>query len=137
MNKVNLFGLIAILATATVSANNIVFPVHTDTLATESVVNFLQEKIPVPLVGGYQIENGVLTAKTYNCGISISDLEIEAKLIWDGATPQLLIVGAYPSTMCRAAFTGPFSVDLTGFIANTPTHILDHLGVANSVYIGL
>ncbi|AQS35656.1 hypothetical protein Sps_00452 [Shewanella psychrophila] len=81
MNKVNLFGLIAILATATVSANNIVFPVHTDTLATESVVNFLQEKIPVPLVGGYQIENGVLTAKTYNCGISISDLEIEAKLI--------------------------------------------------------
>ncbi|MPY26583.1 hypothetical protein FM037_11565 [Shewanella psychropiezotolerans] len=138
MNKINVIGLVALLATATVSANNvIVFPGTSDASVTEASITFPQEKTPVPLVGGYQIEQGVLTSRTYNCGINISDLEIEAKLHWNGATPQLVIVGAYPATMCRAGFTGPFSVDLTEFIHNTPTYILDQLEVANVVNLGL
>ncbi|WP_230690600.1 hypothetical protein [Vibrio nigripulchritudo] len=91
-----------------------------------------QYLLPVPIVGGYTLENGVLTARTYNCGIDLEDLDMEAKVHWDGNTPQLLILGAYPDTMCRALFTGEFTLDLTQFIHDTPPHILDRLQVVTN-----
>ncbi|AQS36883.1 hypothetical protein Sps_01719 [Shewanella psychrophila] len=137
MNKIKLIGLLALFATTAASANEtIVFPGSTSTSAVEASITFPQEKSPIALVGGYQVEGGILTSRTYNCGINISDLEIEAKLHWDGATPQILIVGEN-LIMCRSGSTGPFSVDLTEFITNMPAHILDRIEVANGVRLGL
>ncbi|MFT5705123.1 MAG: hypothetical protein ACI8SK_001078 [Shewanella sp.] len=123
MNKVKLIGLVALFATTAASAANV-------------PITFPQEKSPIALVGGYQVAGGILTSSTYNCGINIGDLEIEAKLHWDGSTPQILIVGK-ELIMCRSAVTGPFSIDLSEFIHNAPPHILDRLEVANGVRLGL
>ncbi|WP_394388886.1 hypothetical protein [Shewanella woodyi] len=137
MNKIKLISLLALFAATATSANEaIVFPGSTNMAAAETPITFPQEKSPIALVGGYQVEGGVLTSRTYNCGINISDLEIEAKLHWDGATPQILIVGEN-LIMCRSGSTGPFSVDLTESIINTPAHILDRIEVANGVRLGL
>ena len=131
MKTSTLIGLVAFSTSISAFANAIVFPDSENNARTETEIVFPKDKTPVPLVGGYQIENGILTSRTYNCGINISDLDIEAKLQWNGATPQLLIVGEYPSSMCRAGFTGPLSVDLAEFIHRIPAHVLDRLVVAN------
>jgi len=137
MNKIKLIGLLAIFASTTVSANNtILFPGSANTQATGTSISVPQYKSPIALVGGYQVSDGVLTSRTYNCGINISDLEIEAKLHWEGATPQIMVVGNN-LIMCRSAATGSFSVDLTESINNVPAHILDRIEVANSVRLSL
>ncbi|PKG38913.1 hypothetical protein [Psychromonas sp. Urea-02u-13] len=138
MKTIKILGLLAFATSMTVAANNaIVFPGPSNTAVENAPVVFPVDKTPVPLVGGYQIENGILTSSTYNCGINISDLDIEAKLKWDGATPQLLIVGTYKGIMCRSGVTGPISVDLSKFIQRTPTYILDRLVVANHAPLNL
>ncbi|MDP2571859.1 hypothetical protein Q8W40_06695 [Vibrio penaeicida] len=132
MKFFKLLSLAAMLATSAASANNaIVFPGSNSAVGDAPIV-FPKAKTPVPIVGGYTLENGLLTASTYNCGINLDDLDMEAKVHWEGNTPQLLIVGDYPETMCRAGFTGEFTLDLTQFIHNTPVHILDRLEVVTN-----
>lgn len=132
-----LLSAAVLLPSISVAANNAITPpTLTGMSATEVPITFPEEKLPIAIVGGYQIENAILTARTYSCGINVSDLEIEARLRWDGATPKILLVGMN-LIMCRSGVTSPFSVNLSEFINNIPAHVLDRLEVANNVSLSL
>lgn len=137
MKAIKLLGLSMIFASAFSFANETVVSADTATTSSDAPIVFAKEKSIVPIVGGYTLENGILTARTYNCGINLEDLDMEAKVNWNGNTPQLQVVGSYPDFMCRALFTGEFTLDLTQFIENTPPHILDRMEIVTTPGFGL
>ncbi|CED59420.1 Putative exported protein [Moritella viscosa] len=132
-----LLSAAVLLPSVSVAASNAITPPTLTSVSATEVPNiFSEKKLPIAIVGGYQIENAILTARTLSCGINVSDLEIEAKLRWDGTTPKILLVGMN-LIMCRSGVTSPFSIDLSEFIHNIPVHVLDRLEVANNVSLGL
>ena len=61
MKTMTLIGLVAFTTSISAFANAIVFPDSENNARTETEIVFPKDKTPVPLVGGYQIENGILT----------------------------------------------------------------------------
>ncbi|MDN3611147.1 hypothetical protein ACODM8_10995 [Vibrio ostreicida] len=125
-------GLVTLFASAFASANaGLSFPTHSAATENASIV-FPQSQHPVALLGGYTIENGIFRSRTYDCGIDISDLNLTAKLVWDGGVPKLAILGD-DLVMCRSAANSPFELDLNLFLNNLPDHVLHRLEMANPV----
>lgn len=127
-----ILGLIALFATSLVQAE------ETTTLTTQSSFEINQttspfiERQPIVLVGGYQVEDGVLRSRTYDCGIDISDLNLSAQLVWEGITPKIMIVGD-DLAMCRSLENSPFELDLTELLDQLPNYDLYRLEIANHV----
>ena len=127
-----ILGLIALFAISLVQAE------ETTTLTTQSSFEINQttspfiEKKPIVLVGGFQLEDGVFRSRTYDCGIDISDLNLSAQLIWEGAIPKIMIVGN-DLVRCRSGENSPFELDLTGIIDQLPNYDLYRLEIANHV----
>ncbi len=127
-----ILGLIALFAISLVQAE------ETITLTTQSSFEVNQttspfiERKPIVLVGGYQIEDGVFRSRTYDCGIDISDLNLTAHLVWEGATPKVMIVGD-DLAMCRSLENSTFELDLTGLMDQLPNYDLYRLEIANHV----
>jgi long-subunit acyl-CoA synthetase (AMP-forming) len=61
MKTSTLIGLVAFSTSISAFANAIVFPDSENNARTKTEIVFPKDKTPVPLVGGYQIENGILT----------------------------------------------------------------------------
>ncbi|QIJ86797.1 hypothetical protein G3U99_21330 [Vibrio coralliilyticus OCN008] len=132
MKTNNVIGLVALLAATCVSATEtITFPEASSSVPDAPIV-FPKSQHPIALLGGYTVEDGVLRSRTYDCGINISDLNLTAKLIWDGVTPKMAIMGD-DLIMCRSGANSPFELDLNAFFNNLPDHVLTRLEVANPV----
>ncbi|KJY92076.1 hypothetical protein TW84_07115 [Vibrio neptunius] len=132
MKTNNVIGLVTLFAATCVSANaTLTFP-DTPSSVPDAPIVFPKSQHPIALIGGYTIEDGILKSRTYDCGINISDLNLTAKLIWDGVTPKLAIMGD-DLIMCRSGVNSPFELDLNPFFDNIPDHVLSRLEVANTV----
>ncbi|PSU45793.1 hypothetical protein C9J12_21375 [Photobacterium frigidiphilum] len=130
MKTIKVIGLLSLLASSFVSANNTI--IFSGSYHHENVpITYPKTQHPISLVGGYNITNGILSSNTYNCGIDVSDYNMTTTLQWEATKPLLVVLGDN-LIMCRSGSTGPFELDLTQFIESTPPHILDHLEVANS-----
>lgn len=128
----NVLGFVTLLAASFVHAEDaITFPTQPATEVNESIV-FPTVQYPIALVGGYEIENGILHSRTYDCGINISDLNLSAQLVWEGATPKVMIVGD-DLIMCRSLANSPFELDINPVLNQLPNHDLYRLELANHV----
>jgi hypothetical protein len=95
-------------------------------------VVFPTAQLPVALVGGYNIEDGIFKSRTYDCGINISDLNLTAKLVWEGTTPKIEIVGD-DLLKCRSLANSPFELDINPLLNKLPNYEMFLLEVANHV----
>ena len=126
----NVLGFVTLLAASFVHAEDaITFPTQQATEVNEAIV-FPTVQHPIALVGGYEIENGILHSRTYDCGINISDLNLSAQLVWEGATPKVMIVGD-DLIMCRSLANSPFELDINPVLNQLPNHDLYRLELAN------
>ncbi|MGF1901026.1 hypothetical protein [Aliivibrio sifiae] len=134
MKTNSVIGLFALCSSVFANANGtIVFPGQNVSSGGGSVV-FPTAQHPVTLVGGYNIEGGVFKSRTYDCGINISDLNLTAKLVWEGATPKIEIVGD-DVFICRSLVNSPFELDINSLLNKLPNHEMYRLEVANHVNI--
>ena len=128
----NVLGFVTLLAASLVHAENaITFPAQSDAEVNDLIV-FPTVQKPIVLVGGYEVENGVLRSRTYDCGINISDLNLTAQMVWDGSTPKVMIVGD-DLIICRSLANSPFELDISGVLEQLPNYDLYRAEIANHV----
>ena len=128
----NVLGFVTLLAASLVHAEDaITFPTQSAAEFNDPIV-FPTVQHPIVLVGGYEVENGVLRSRTYDCGINISDLNLSAQLVWEGATPKVMIVGD-DLIMCRSLANSPFELDISGVLEQLPNHDLYRVEIGNHV----
>ncbi|WP_104046353.1 hypothetical protein [Vibrio jasicida] len=128
----NVLVFVTLLAASFVHAEDaITFPTEQAAGGNDAIV-FPTVQNPIVLVGGYEVENGVLRSRTYDCGINISDLNLSAQLVWEGATPKVMIVGD-DLIMCRSLANSPFELDISTVLNQLPNHDLYRLEIANHV----
>ncbi|QEO45963.1 hypothetical protein F0315_12025 [Vibrio cholerae] len=140
MKPIKLLSLLALVSSISANAT-IIFPGengYTPTTpgnsSTPSEITFPTfSKTPLDLYNGYTIKDGVFQSNVNTCEVIIDNPEYEAKIIWEGKTPKLMIVGNTNPFPCRALLTTNMELDLTQFLDNVPAHILEQLELANRV----
>ncbi|EJL6524931.1 hypothetical protein RDG66_16060 [Vibrio cholerae] len=136
MKTIKLLGLMTLIASSVASANTaITFPGEGSSVPNAPVTFPTSSKTPITFYNGYTIKDGIFRSEVNTCVVEVNNPEYEAKLIWEGKTPKLLIVGNTDPHPCRAGFTEAMEVDLTAFLQNIPTHIFEYLEVENRVYM--
>jgi len=134
MKTIKLLGLLTLIASSVASANTVItFPGEDGSLSNTPVTFPTSSKTPITFYNGYTIKDGIFRSEVNTCVVEVDNPEYEAKLIWEGKTPKLLIVGNTDPFPCRAGFTEPMEIDLSAFLQSTPTHIFEYLEVANRV----
>ncbi|MGL4830749.1 MAG: hypothetical protein ACRCXG_15815 [Vibrio sp.] len=137
MNAIKLIGLLTLIASPFVSANNaIVFPGENGSVPNAPITFPTSSKTPISFYNGYTIKDGIFRSRVNTCIVQVDNPEYEVKLIWEGKTPQLLILANTHEFPLRCAFTDDMELDLTQFLQNIPSHIFEHLEVANRVNLG-
>ncbi|EJL6522958.1 hypothetical protein RDG66_06320 [Vibrio cholerae] len=133
MKTIKLVGLLALIASPFASANTpISFPGESG-LVPDAPITFPTSKTPITFYNGYTIQDGMFRSSVNTCVVEADNPEYEVKLIWEGKNPQLLILGNTREFPPRCAFINEMEVDLSQFLQNIPTHIFEHLEVANRV----
>ena len=136
MKTIKLLGLLALMASSVASANSVItFPGESSSVSNAPITFPTSSKAPITLYNGYTIKDGIFRSEVNTCHVEVDNPEYEAKLVWQGKTPKLLIVGNENPVGCRALFTVPMEVDLTAFLQNMPTHSFAYLEVENRVII--
>ncbi|WP_337911110.1 hypothetical protein [Vibrio cholerae] len=135
MKTIKLIGLLTLIASPFVSANTaITFPGENRSVPDAPITFPTSSKIPVTFFNGYTIKDGIFRSELGSCDIA-DNPEYEAKLIWAGKIPQLVILGHTNNFPYRCGFHVDFELDLSEFLHNIPNHILERLEVANQVVI--
>ncbi|MGY5831805.1 hypothetical protein ACXHQJ_17335 [Vibrio vulnificus] len=134
MKTIKLLGLTTLIASSVASANIAInFPGEGSSVPDAPVTSPTSSKTPITFYNGYTIKDGIFRSEVNACVVEVDNPEYEAKLIWEGKTPKLLIVGNTETFPCRGGYTETMEVDLTAFLQNIPTHIFEYLEVANRV----
>ncbi|MBE3654891.1 hypothetical protein [Vibrio navarrensis] len=134
MKTIKLLGLMTLIASSVASANTaIIFPGEGSSVPNAPVTFPTSSKTPITFYNGYTIKDGIFSSEVNTCFVDLNNPEYDAKLIWEGKTPKLLIVGNTSPLSCRSNVTVEMEVDLTAFLQNIPTHIFEYLEVANRV----
>ncbi|PAR93876.1 hypothetical protein [Vibrio cholerae] len=135
MKTIKLIGLLALIASPFASANTpITFPGDSGSVPDAPII-FPTSKTPITFYDGYTIENGIFRSEVNSCVVDLANPEYEAKLTWEGVTPKLVILSNTNFIACRAHRPTKVEIDLTQFVNNIPTHILEHIELANNVAI--
>ncbi|WP_114787855.1 hypothetical protein [Vibrio tetraodonis] len=136
MKTIKLLGLLALMASSVASANSATtFPGESSSVSSAPVIFPTSSKVPITLYNGYTIKDGIFRSEVIPCDAGVDNSEYEAKLVWHGKTPKLLIVGNQNPRECSAIFSEPMEVDLTAFLQNMSTHHFAYLEVENRVVI--
>ncbi|ENM5739915.1 hypothetical protein [Vibrio mimicus] len=134
MKTIKLIGLLTLISSSFASANTaITFPGENSSISNSPIVFPMSSKTPITFYDGYTIKDGIFRSEVNTCVVKVDNPEYEAKLIWEGKTPKLLILGNTEPFPCRAGFTDAMELDLAQFLQNIPTHIFEHLELANRV----
>ncbi|MDA0155966.1 MULTISPECIES: hypothetical protein [Vibrio] len=86
----SVIGLVTLIAVTNVSATETMTFPETASSVPDTAIVFSKSQPLIILLGGYTFEDRALKSTVYNFGISISELKLEKKLIWDGVTPKVV-----------------------------------------------
>ena len=130
----SVLGLVTLLAASLAHAGDaITFPTQPAAEASGGAIVFPVVKQPIVLISGYEVEDGILRSRTYDCGNDISDLNLSAQLVWEGATPKVLVV-ADDMIRCRSLTNSPFELDINGVLDQLPNYEQYRVEIANRVH---
>lgn len=135
MKTIKLIGLLALIASPFASANTPITFTGDSGSVPDAPITFTTSKTPITFYDGYTIENGIFRSVVNSCVVDLANPEYEAKLTWEGVTRKLVILSNTNFTACRAHQPTKVEIDLTQFVNNIPTHILEHIELANNVAI--
>ncbi|EGR3966076.1 hypothetical protein DDN11_19700 [Vibrio cholerae] len=133
MKTIKLIGLLTLIASPFVSANTaMTFPGENGSVP-DVALNLPTSKTPVTFYDGFKVENGVFRSQVNGCTVDLSNPEYEAKLIWEGVSPKVIILSNTNLISCRAHQPSDMEIDLTHFLNNIPMHIRAQMVLANHV----
>ncbi|MCG6262638.1 hypothetical protein K6U64_05980 [Vibrio vulnificus] len=89
MKTIKLLGLLTLIASSVASANTaITFPGEGSSVPDAPVTFPTSSKTPITFYNGYTIKDGIFRSEVNTCVVEVANPEYEAKLIWEGKTPQ-------------------------------------------------
>ncbi|RBM50735.1 hypothetical protein DLR65_06255 [Vibrio tarriae] len=140
MKPIKLISLLALFSSISANAN-IIFPGEHNPVATSPVNSSTSSNVippifsilPLTFYDGYTIKDGIFRSEVNICTVAIDNPQYEAKLIWEGRTPKIMILGNTIPDPCRGLATSIIELDLTQFLKDIPINIFQHLEVANRV----